>query len=286
MFRIFIMLGVGLLVTCSLSLNALSADNDYRGQGDEAIYEGTLSGTVGELLFRGLPSTSVTSDARREARDARVASNPTLVDRRQMDSLLNTSDMASVGNMASEPAESKFKFVAIEVSHSEHTFKLFSVSQPGKPEILYECKIGLGSSEFPTPVGTYFVTHIYDDNPWWIPPKDRAWAAGDSPSKTVYGGTMAPLLKKRPVSRKRINDPEDLIEDLVKFDDYGYRFHGTNAPRSIGHNQSHGCVRMLSKDAKQVASIIKDVVGTADRRESENGTYVILNAPVRLNLVK
>jgi hypothetical protein len=97
---------------------------------------------------------------------------------------------------------------------------------------------------------------------------------------------MAPLLKKRPATRKKINDPEDLIEDLVKFDDYGYRFHGTNAPRSIGHNQSHGCVRMLSKDAKQVASIIKDVVGTADRRESENGTYVILNAPVRLNLVK
>lgn len=285
MFRIFIMLGVGLLVTCSLSLNALSAENDYRGQGDEAIYEGTLSGTVGELLFRGLPSTSATSDQGDKAPHARVASNPTLVDRRQMNSLLNPSDMTSVGNLASEP-ETKFKFVGIEVSHSEHTFKLFGVSQPGKPEILYQCKIGLGSPEFPTPVGTYFVTHIYDDNPWWIPPKDRAWAAGDSPSKTVYGGTMAPLLKKRPATRKKINDPEDLIEDLVKFDDYGYRFHGTNAPGSIGYNQSHGCVRMLSKDAKQVASIIKDVVGTADRRESENGTYVILNAPVRLNLVK
>ena len=153
--------------------------------------------------------------------------------------------------------------------------------------MLYECKIGLGAPEFPTPVGVYYVTHIYDQNPWWIPPTNRAWAAGDSPSKRVYGGTMAPLLKKKiAISRKKDVTSEDRIEGQVKLEDYGYRFHGTNAPRSIGRNQSHGCVRMLSDDAKKVAAIIEDKVGIAERKESDNGSFALLNSPVRLNLIK
>lgn len=175
----------------------------------------------------------------------------------------------------------------IQVSHSTHIFKLMAHTKLPEPDVLYECKIGLGAPEFPTPVGVYYVTHIYDQNPWWIPPANRAWAAGDSPSKRVYGGTMAPLLKKRTAtSRKKDVTSEDRIEAQVKLEDYGYRFHGTNAPRSIGRNQSHGCVRMLSDDAKKVAAIIEDKVGIAERKESENGSYAILNAPVRLNLIK
>jgi len=180
-------------------------------------------------------------------------------------------------------------FLEIEVSHSGHTFKLLRHHTNGSTETLHECRVGLGGPGFPTPVGTYYVTHIYDDNPWWIPPKDRAWAAGDSPSKRVYGGTMAPLLKKRPVRVKKqapISDIEDKIEGQVQLDDYGYRFHGTNQPRSIGRNQSHGCVRMLPADAQKVASLIKELVGEESEGRTENGTFKILKAPVRLNLVK
>jgi len=175
----------------------------------------------------------------------------------------------------------------IQVSHSTHIFKLIAHTKSPGPDVLYECKIGLGAPEFPTPVGVYYVTHIYDQDPWWIPPPNRAWAAGDSPSKRVYGGTMAPLLKKRTVtSKKKDLAYEDRIEGPVKLEDYGYRFHGTNAPRSIGRNQSHGCVRMLSDDARKVAAIIEDKVGIVERKESENGSYAILNSPVRLNLIK
>lgn len=184
-----------------------------------------------------------------------------------------------------------WKRLEIEVSHSSHVFRLYAEKSDGKRETLYECRIGLGAPEFPTPVGVYYVTHIYDQDPWWIPPPNRAWAAGDSPSQRVYGGTMAPLLKKKIVSvRKKDKDrekyQEDFVENSVKLEDYGYRFHGTNQPRSIGRNQSHGCVRMLSDDAKKVSSLIKDHVGAMDRRESENGPYVVLKAPVKLNLVK
>jgi lipoprotein-anchoring transpeptidase ErfK/SrfK len=184
-------------------------------------------------------------------------------------------------------SETPFRHMEIEVSHSGHIFRLFGNLPSGQRQLLHECRVGLGGPGFPTPVGVYYVTHIYDNDPWWIPPKDRAWAAGQSPSTKVYGGTMAPLLKKRPVRfKKQAPEPEDMIAGEVQLDDYGYRFHGTNQPRSIGHNQSHGCVRMIPDDAKKVASLIKQYVGEAEQKQSENGSFVVLKAPVRLNLVK
>ena len=208
-----------------------------------------------------------------------------------METLLRPSEThKSVGTFPTGPEGGDVGYIEIEVGHSSHVFKLYASSLFGKKELLHECKVGLGNPrEFPTPVGVYFVTHIYDDNPWWIPPTNRDWAAGQSPSKKVYGGTMAPLLKKRPVNmraKKQAPDAEDKISEQVQLNDDGYRFHGTNAPRSIGQNQSHGCVRMLPDDARQVANLIKERVGVAERRESENGTYVVLKSPIRLNLVK
>lgn len=225
-----------------------------------------------------------------------------LVERKRIDSLLMPGPfLKSLGSLPTvqdvrdekltEDEPSFWKRLEIEVSHSSHVFTLYSEGANGKRETLYECKIGLGAPEFPTPVGVYYVTHIYDQDPWWIPPPNRAWAAGDSPSQRVYGGTMAPLLKKKVVNvRKKDKEKdklqEDFVENQVKLEDYGYRFHGTNQPRSIGRNQSHGCVRMLSDDAKKVSSLIKDHVGALERRESENGPFVVLKAPVKLNLVK
>ena len=136
-------------------------------------------------------------------------------------------------------------------------------------------------------MGVYYVTHIYDEDPWWIPPRDGSWAAGQSPSRKIYGGTMAPLLKKRTVKQKnQVPQFYDLVDAKVKVDDYGYRFHGTNQPRSIGRNQSHGCVRMKPDDARKVASLIKEYVGVANEKNDDNGKFVVLRTPVRLNLVK
>jgi hypothetical protein len=194
-------------------------------------------------------------------------------------------------SLAEEVADSGH--VHIEVSHSRHVFRLLGAAADNREDVLYECRVGLGARGFPTPVGVYFVTHIFDDDPWWIPPKDRSWAAGQSPSRRVYGGIMAPLLKKKALAAKRTPGKkaplalaEDFVEKPVKLDDYGYRFHGTNQPRSIGRNESHGCVRMLPDDVKKVAALIKEHVGIAERRESENGTFVVLRAPVRLDLIK
>ncbi|MEJ2718321.1 MAG: L,D-transpeptidase [Deltaproteobacteria bacterium] len=214
-------------------------------------------------------------------------STPSLLEANRLHTLLMPArSLSSVGKFPTGP-EGGFSRLEIEVSHSRHVFKLFGTSFFGHKELLYKCRVGLGAPSFPTPVGIYFVTHIYDDDPWWIPPANRAWAWGHAPSRTVYGGTMAPLLKKRVVrSRKRRSNQPDFVAGKAQLADYGYRFHGTNAPRSIGRNQSHGCVRMLSSDARHVARLIKEYIGARYESESENGKYFVLKAPVRLNLVR
>jgi hypothetical protein len=226
--------------------------------------------------------------SRSGADSTRMASTPPAIGPTQTDAVMDPKESPAVGEAALGNRANGYSHLEIWVSHSQHEMKLLGNTSAGTTDELYKARVGLGNpQEFPTPVGQYFVRQIYDDDPWWIPPKNRAWAAGDSPSRKVYGGTMAPLLKKRPVSTKKAPPlGDDLIDAQVRLDDYGYRFHGTNAPRSIGRNQSHGCVRMLPADARNVAVLIKEHVGALDRREDENGTYVILRSPVRLNLVK
>jgi lipoprotein-anchoring transpeptidase ErfK/SrfK len=37
----------------------------------------------------------------------------------------------------------------------------------------------------------------------------------------------------------------------------GYGIHGTNVPSSIGHNASHGCVRMRNKDVEELFGMVE-----------------------------
>jgi L,D-transpeptidase catalytic domain len=289
---LFLGMGIGLVVFSLLVLPVEAAEPAAVNHATDEIAE-IVSSTGGQdLTVRHVSALSArVTVARASAGPTRTAKNPSLVDPHRMATLLRPSEPhKSVGNFPTGPEGGDVSYIEIEVSHSAHVFKLYSSSLFGKKELLYECRVGLGNPhEFPTPVGVYFVTHIYDDDPWWIPPTNRDWAAGQSRSKKVYGGTMAPLLKKRALrtnNKKHTLYLEDKIAGQVQLNDDGYRFHGTNAPRSIGQNQSHGCVRMLPDDARNVANLIKEHVGVAERKESENGTYVVLNAPVRLNLVK
>jgi L,D-transpeptidase catalytic domain len=293
MFRVlFLGMGIGLVVFSILVLPVEAAEPATVNHTTEQGY-GVAPSTGGQDLVVQASSVSPNRviPVRASAGPTRTAKNPSLVDRNRMETLLRPSEShKAVGNFPTGPEGGDIGYIEIEVGHSSHVFRLYASSLFGKKELLHECRVGLGNPhEFPTPVGVYFVTHIYDDDPWWIPPTNRDWAAGQSPSKKVYGGTMAPLLKKRPVklkAKKQAPDPEDKISEQVQLNDDGYRFHGTNAPRSIGQNQSHGCVRMLPDDARKVADLIKEHVGIAEERTSENGKYVILKSPVRLNLVK
>ncbi len=207
---------------------------------------------------------------------------------RKAGSLLDEGErFASVGGLVGDPA-GIFSHFVIEVERHAHTVELFGMRNGKEKKLLFSCRAGLGSAEYPTPSGQFYLVRIFDDRPLWIPPNSE-WAWGQSPSHSVYGGHMMPLFKKaRPKSK---TNGEDVVQDLDIIepqmemkDTEGYRVHGTDSPWSIGDNQSHGCVRLLNKSVKQLADTLKMYVGTIERSRSANGSYVTLARPVRIIL--
>ncbi len=196
--------------------------------------------------------------------------------------------LRSFGKLASEPINLYTNFL-IEVDKSTYTVNLSGFKENGEKNLLYTCRAGLGSPEYPTPRGTFYILRIFDDNPLWIPPQDREWAAGEVPSRTVYGGHMMPFFSKfSALSNRRteiVIDDEDVVAAPIKMVDAGaYRIHGTNSPWSIGSGQSHGCVRLLNKTVAQLADTLKMYVGTTTRGQTANGVYINLAKPVKLVL--
>jgi hypothetical protein len=287
MFRtLCVLLGMGLVVNLSLVSGLWAVETGNSKRLPAYSYKAPVSAPAYETS--GSPDNAYDSIA--GVRSV-IPEPPHPVARNRMETRLEPSEsMKPEGNLT-PPAKQPGEYLEIEVSHPHLTLDLYVNTPDGqRRQLCTQKRVALGDRrEFPTPPGTYYVTHIYDDKPWWIPPKDRAWAAGDSPSQKVYGGTMAPLLKKRPArQKKQVQSPyqEDFISCEHQLNDDGYRFHGTNAKKTIGSYASHGCVRMLPEDAKEVADRIKEHVGTMGEGSTENGKFVILKAPVQLNIVK
>lgn len=183
--------------------------------------------------------------------------------------------------------ESTRVYSRLEIRVDRSAYRLDLVGfRGGNEKLLYTTRVGLGSPEFPTPRGSFYVCRIFDDKPLWIPPPDRWWAWGQSPSRSVYGGHMMPFFKKVKSKSKGLeDDPVDLVEPQVKMVDAGaYRIHGTNSPWSVGSGQSHGCVRMLNSTVKILADNLKMYAGTTTRGETANGPFVNLARPVKLIL--
>jgi len=54
----------------------------------------------------------------------------------------------------------------------------------------------------------------------------------------------------------------------------GYGIHGTNAPRSIGHATSHGCIRLRNRDVERLYAMLRvgDIVEIRGERDEEIAT--------------
>lgn len=193
------------------------------------------------------------------------------------------------GSLVADPVHVYTSFI-IEVNRAHYNVSLYGMRNGNDKSLLFTCRAGLGSSEYPTPRGTYYLLRIFDDHPLWIPPPDRDWAWGQAPSHSVYGGHMLPLFIKKAAKGpedKNGETGEDLewvAPQMQMVDSGGYRVHGTDSPWSIGSAQSHGCIRLLNSSVKRLADTMKMYVGTTTRGQTPNGVYITLARPVKIVL--
>lgn len=96
--------------------------------------------------------------------------------------------------------------------------------------LVHSYTVAIGSRRYRTPRGRFAVNRV-ELNPWWYPPPSR-WARRD---------TITPPGPQNPMGRAKLN-----FHEL-------YFLHGTPHEQSLGTAASHGCVRMASADAHDLA---------------------------------
>src|SRR5262249_15245608 len=89
--------------------------------------------------------------------------------------------------------------------------------------------VATGQAIYPTPLGQFNIV-VKELNRWCYPPTQAAWAAGLKP---VPPGPGNPLGTR-----------------WMGLSTPGVGIHGTDEPWSIGHSESHGCIRMQVPDAE------------------------------------
>ncbi|HWB84893.1 MAG TPA: L,D-transpeptidase [Bryobacteraceae bacterium] len=85
----------------------------------------------------------------------------------------------------------------------------------------------VGAARTPSPTGSFRIIQRVSDPAWY------------------YKGKVVPPGKSNPVGPRWIG-----------LNLKGYGIHGTNNPRSIGHNASHGCIRMRNRDVVELFKLV------------------------------
>jgi lipoprotein-anchoring transpeptidase ErfK/SrfK len=108
--------------------------------------------------------------------------------------------------------------------------------------VLVQFPIAVGAAATPSPTGEFqIVNRVF--NPTYY-----------------HAGSVIPTGKDNPVGTRWLGLSQK-----------GYGIHGTNAPRSIGHAASHGCIRLRNRDMERLFAMLRvgDVVRIRDERDDE-----------------
>ena len=111
----------------------------------------------------------------------------------------------------------------------------------------------VGAPKSPSPAGTFKIVERIPDPTWYT--KGRIVPPGKSnPLGTRWLGLSAK----------------------------GYGIHGTNNPASVGHNASHGCIRMRNHDVEQLFEMVSvgDAVELYDQATPETAQIFAVAAAV------
>lgn len=102
-------------------------------------------------------------------------------------------------------------------------------------QVVARYQVAIGEPRYPSPEFSDDISQIIW-NPSWIPPPSP-WAAGASVAPPGPHNPLGPV--KMPITA-------------------GILIHGTNKPKSVGHASSHGCFRMHSEEAANLAWYIQE----------------------------
>ena len=97
--------------------------------------------------------------------------------------------------------------------------------------------IGIGATDFPTPVGSFAVTSKRVHPTWFIPPSLQA---------KYRGITSVPPGPNNPLG-----------DYWMRLGDSMYGIHSTNFPWSVGRMATHGCIRMYPEDMERFFPIVQ-----------------------------
>lgn len=109
----------------------------------------------------------------------------------------------------------------------------------GADKIIAQYPCSSGSEHDPLPIGTWKVTGIAKNPPFFYNPA-LFWDA--SPGHTKAKIAPGP------------NNPVGVVWIDLSKEHYG--IHGTPLPGNVGHTESHGCIRLTNWDAQELAGIV------------------------------
>ena len=113
--------------------------------------------------------------------------------------------------------------------------RMLFLMREGKPEKAYP--VGVGRPDWPTDTGTFTITSRKEGKTWFVPPSIQQEMArlGEPVREQIPPGPENPLGKY-----------------WMGLSLPGLGIHGTIAPESIYHFQSHGCIRLHPDDAAEM----------------------------------
>lgn len=108
--------------------------------------------------------------------------------------------------------------------------------------VLAQFPIAVGAATSPSPTGEFQIVNRVS-NPTYY-----------------HAGSVIPTGKDNPVGTRWLG-----------LSQRGYGIHGTNAPRSIGHAASHGCIRLRNRDMERLFAMLRvgDVVVIRGERDEQ-----------------
>ena len=95
-------------------------------------------------------------------------------------------------------------------------------------EVIATFPVAVGAADSPSPTGEFQIVSRVSNPTYYRP------------------GTVIPSGKNNPLGTR-----------WVGLSEKGYGIHGTNAPRSVGHAASHGCIRLRNRDMEKLFTMVR-----------------------------